>query len=137
MNENSLCRRYPSLGPISFPDKWNLPSATNMLRNSITRLSMHGRWWLNDPDCIILRTSTVFTQDEIIGIAVVKALSGGPLIISDSLSAVPEDRMHIAKQLIPPTGTSFEDRVLSITIILFLTACSENRFSSSGFGSSR
>jgi alpha-galactosidase len=75
-----------------------------MVRNTITRLSMHGRWWLNDPDCIILRAGTSFTHEEIIGIATVKALSGGPLIISDHLSSVPPHRLRIAKQLIPPTG---------------------------------
>ena len=99
-----LSYRHPSLGPIPFPDKWNLPSASNMLRNSITRLSMHGRWWINDPDCIILRNATEFSLNELHAIAVVKALSGGPLVISDSLSAVPEERMQIVKQLIPPSG---------------------------------
>jgi hypothetical protein len=99
-----LSYRHPSLGPIPFPDKWNLPSASNMLRNSITRLSMHGRWWINDPDCIILRNATEFSLNELHAIAVVKALSGGPLVISDSLSVVPEERMQIVKQLIPPSG---------------------------------
>ena len=46
---------HPSLGPIPISDKWNLPSATNMIRNTITRLCMHNRWWINDPDCIIVR----------------------------------------------------------------------------------
>ena len=46
---------HPALGPIPISDKWNLPSATNMLRNTITRLCMHNRWWINDPDCIIMR----------------------------------------------------------------------------------
>ena len=49
---------FPSLGPIPVADKWNLPSASNMVRNTINRLCMHNRWWINDPDCIIMRTGS-------------------------------------------------------------------------------
>lgn len=37
------------------------------VRNTINRLGMHGRWWINDPDCMLLREATSFTADEIIG----------------------------------------------------------------------
>lgn len=77
-----------------------------MIRNTINRLCMHNKWWVNDPDCIILRNSTAFTDEEIVGIAVVKALSGGPFIISDNMASVSARRMRIAKQLLPPTGLS-------------------------------
>ena len=133
---------HPSLGPIPISDKWNLPSATNMVRNTINRLCMHNRWWINDPDCIIMRekgtfrrkhsyiyththvhmavkspslelfymaltiVGTSFTDDEIVGIAVVKALSGGPLIISDDLAQVPSSRARIMQQIIPPIGVA-------------------------------
>eukprot|EP01041_Mallomonas_annulata_P010610 gene10610-22149_t len=92
--------------PLPSYDKWNLPSAMNMIRNSICRMSMHGRWWINDPDCMLLRTSTSFTEDEIIGIATVKAMSGGSFILSDDLSSVPDHRMRIAQKLIPATNIS-------------------------------
>ena len=36
-------------------DNWNLPSARTMVKNSLARLFMHGMWWINDPDCILLR----------------------------------------------------------------------------------
>jgi hypothetical protein len=32
----------------------------------------HGYWWVNDPDCIMLRDTLHFTDEEIIGIAVEK-----------------------------------------------------------------
>ncbi len=32
-----------------------LPSVRNAVHNVITRAPLHGRWWLNDPDCLILR----------------------------------------------------------------------------------
>ncbi len=47
---------------------------------------------------------TTFTDDEIIGIAVVKGLSGGPLIISDDLAQVPTPRLRVIQQIIPPIG---------------------------------
>lgn len=45
------------------------------VRNSICRMTMHGRWWINDPDCILLRTTTGYSDDEIMGIATVKGTS--------------------------------------------------------------
>ena len=38
------------------------------------------------------------------GIAVVKALSGGPFIISDNIASISSTRMRIAQQLLPPSG---------------------------------
>jgi hypothetical protein len=87
-------------------DKWNLPCARNMVRNSICRMFMHGYWWINDPDCMLLRKSLSFTDDEIIGIATVKAFSGGSFIISDDLDVVPTIRFKLTLQLLPPTNIS-------------------------------
>jgi hypothetical protein len=68
--------------PYSFPHPL-LPHLTaypsiprNMVRNSICRMTMHGKWWINDPDCILLRKSTNYSDLEILGIATVKAMSG-------------------------------------------------------------
>ena len=47
---------------------------------------------------------TSFTDDEIIAIAIVKALSGGPLVISDDLTEVSTARRRIIQQIIPPIG---------------------------------
>jgi alpha-galactosidase len=67
-------------------------------------MTMHGRWWINDPDCILLRTTTGYSDDEIIGIATVKAMSGGSFIISDDLATVPSRRIRLAQQLMPATN---------------------------------
>ena len=45
---------YPPF-PLPFWDKWNLPSGINMIRNTLTRSFQHNFWWINDPDCILLR----------------------------------------------------------------------------------
>lgn len=75
-----------------------------MIRNKIFRFSMHQRWLLNDPDFLILREEKSFNDSQIIGIAVVKALSCRPIVISDDLKTVPIDRMRIGSKLLPPIG---------------------------------
>ena len=68
---------------------------------------MHGRWWINDPDCILVRDSgTSFTSDEIVGIASVIAMSGAMCLLSDDLKLVSESRLALAKSLNPATGKS-------------------------------
>lgn len=79
-----------------------------MVRNSINRMFMHGHWWTNDPDCMLLRQSLSFTSDEIRGIATIKALSGGSFIISDDLDTISNERFRIALQLMPPTNIPAE-----------------------------
>jgi len=88
--------------PLPQGDKWNLPCARNCVRNTLTRLFMHRQWWVNDPDCLMLRDKLSFSLDEIRGIATAKALSGGSFIISDDLKMISPERMRIALQLMPP-----------------------------------
>ena len=92
--------------PLPFWDRWNLPCARNMMRNTLCKLGMHNKWWVNDPDCILLRHSTHFSDDEIRGIASVKAMSGGSVIISDHLPAVSPDRMRIVRSILPTISLS-------------------------------
>ena len=80
------------------------PTPLNQVRNSICRMTMHGRWWINDPDCMLLRAALQFSEDEIVGIATVKALSGGSFVMSDDIGAVPPHRLRIAQQLLPATN---------------------------------
>ena len=63
---------------------------------------MHQHWWINDPDCLLLRDKLHFSLDEIRGIATSKALSGGSFILSDDLNAVSSERLRVALQLLPP-----------------------------------
>lgn len=90
--------------PLPSYDAWNLPCARNAVRNTLTRLFMHKKWWINDPDCLLLRDKLAFTDDEIIGIASVKALCGGSIIISDDFDAISSRRMRIAQRILPPTN---------------------------------
>ena len=63
------------------------PSTANALRATEARQFMHRRLWLNDPDCIMLRTShTSLTTDEINRWAWAVADSGGMALVSDDLA---------------------------------------------------
>ena len=63
------------------------PSTSNALRATIARQFMHRRLWLNDPDCIMLRTSaTQLTPAQVEQWAIAVGESGGMAIVSDDLS---------------------------------------------------
>jgi alpha-galactosidase len=74
-------------GP-SFPGyEPTAPSTANALRNTIARAFMHRRLWLNDPDCLMLRTAgTDLTEDQVRAWAMAVADSGGMALVSDDLS---------------------------------------------------
>jgi len=68
------------------------PSTVHALDAIIARSFMHRRWWLNDPDCLMLRTrETQLSADERLALASVIAGSGGMLLISDDMSLLGED----------------------------------------------
>jgi alpha-galactosidase len=82
-------------------DESSLPSAFNAVHNSLTRAHLHRRWWINDPDCILLREATHLSLPEVETIATVIALSGGALLLSDHLPDLPPERLNIAMRLLP------------------------------------
>ncbi len=100
-------RRWkPSFKGIESPlkEEVSFPSAFNALHNALTRSDLHKRWWVNDPDCLLLRPETQLTQAEVETIASVIALTGGSLMISDHIPALPPERLRIAECLLPLIG---------------------------------
>jgi alpha-galactosidase len=87
-----------------FQDEPDLPSARNAIHNTLARASLHRRWWLNDPDALLLRPDSHLTLAETQALATVIALSGGSLFLSDDLTNLPEERLSIARSLLPPIG---------------------------------
>lgn len=79
----------------------NAPAARNAIQNTLSRAMMHNRWWINDPDTILVRQSLHLTLAEIQSLASAIALSGGMLMLSDDLTKVSEERLKIVQQLIP------------------------------------
>jgi len=82
----------------------NLPSARNACHNSLTRSPLHRRWWLNDPDCLLVRPDTHLTLAEVQTAATVIALTGGSVFASDHLPDLPDERLRILRALLPPIG---------------------------------
>ncbi len=81
----------------------SIPAAVNSLRNVLTRFWTHRRLWLNDPDCLLVRgESTALTLDEVRTLAAAIGLSGGMMLSSDDLTALPADRRELISLLLPP-----------------------------------
>jgi alpha-galactosidase len=63
------------------------PATVNAWRNTLTRSFLHRRLWLNDPDCIMLRTSrTEMSPDAARAWALAVGVSGGMALVSDDLA---------------------------------------------------
>jgi alpha-galactosidase len=78
-----------------------MPSARNALNNIVSRAFLHRHWWINDPDCLLVRPDSHLTLDEVQTLATVIGLTGGSLLLSDDLPALPPERLRIAQALLP------------------------------------
>lgn len=71
----------------------------NALRNTINRLYMHKRLWLNDPDCLMIReTETELSPSERKLLRDVICISGGMLVISDDLGKLSDREMKAIRE---------------------------------------
>ena len=83
------------------------PSAKHAMRMTLQRNWMHGRWWANDPDCLVVRdTDTELSNSETRFLATAIALSGGMVVLSDDVPALSPSRRAMAEALLPPTGSA-------------------------------
>ena len=77
------------------------------MRLALMRNWMHRRWWMNDPDCLIVRdTDTALDEAEVRLLATGIALSGGMVVASDNLPALSVARRQLALALFPPAGVA-------------------------------
>jgi len=87
----------------------SMQSTENALRNAVTRAPFHGRLWVNDPDCLLVRQrgpDMDLVLNEMRTLAAVVALLGGVTIDSDHLPAIRPGRLKYLRQALPPTGVS-------------------------------
>ncbi len=106
----------PDVAPFWYPaepprekgrSELSLVSTMNGIRNIMGRFWMHGRLWLNDPDCMLARDSeTALTLDEVRSLATVIALSGGMILDSDNLMRLSPQRRALLSMMLPPYGQS-------------------------------
>lgn len=77
-------------------------SARNAVQNIISRGPLHRRWWLNDPDCLLVRDeATHLTEAEVQCLATVIALSGGMFLVSDDMTRLAPERYRYIAALLP------------------------------------
>lgn len=84
-----------------FGSEPSMPSARNSVRNTLNRANLHRKWWINDPDCLLIRPDTRLTLAEVQSLATAIALTGGSLLLSDDLTTLPPERLRIAESLLP------------------------------------
>lgn len=70
--------------------------------NTLSRAVLHNQWWLNDPDCVLVRQDdSELSQDEVTLWATMVALNGGALMLSDNMREVSEERLNILDKIMP------------------------------------
>jgi alpha-galactosidase len=82
--------------------EFDIPSARNAIHNTLTRAPFHRRWWVNDPDCLLIREAeSDLSSAEVQTLATVIALSGGAVMVSDDMLALDEERRRWLAQMLP------------------------------------
>ncbi len=78
-----------------------IPATVNSYQDTVTRAFMHRRLWLNDPDCLMLRTDeTQMSSDAVRAWALTVAASGGMALVSDDLSLLGDDARALLDEVI-------------------------------------
>lgn len=95
------------------------PSLKSALRSTIQRSYMHNTWWINDPDCVIIRQDqSKLTLDEVLLELTIFGLSGGQLLISDDETRVSKGRIELLNKILPPHTPSKEKEQKSLLPLL-------------------
>lgn len=75
------------------------------VRNTLTRAFLHRVWWLNDPDCLMVReTDTELTLDEVLTLATAIAVTDGMVVLSDRMDTVTPERLAVLRRTLAATG---------------------------------
>ena len=96
----------PEFNGISFffKDEPFMPSARNAIHNIIMRIPLHQRWWINDPDCLLVRADTKLNLDEVKTLTSAIGMSGGMMLLSDNMESLNAERLRMAQVLLPLIG---------------------------------
>lgn len=111
---------FYKIGKIS-PD-----SLKPALKSTIQRSYQHKTWWINDPDCVVVREDrSDLTLDEIYLQLTVFGLSGGQILISDDEKKVSQERMDLLNRILPVYSISERNGVSPEVVPLDLFLRSE------------
>ncbi|ELZ47431.1 Alpha-galactosidase-like protein [Halorubrum californiense DSM 19288] len=78
------------------------PALKNAVRNTLTRNVLHRRWWLNDPDCQLVRGTSDLSGAEREAFAALVAATGGVNVFSDRLAEIDASGRRLLERSIPP-----------------------------------
>ncbi|REG10414.1 glycoside hydrolase family 36 protein [Pelolinea submarina] len=94
----------PTYFGISLPirNEPHMPSARNSIQNILTRAALNRRWWVNDPDCLLVRPDSHLSLEEVQALATAIGMTGGSVLLSDDMAELPPERMELAAALLPP-----------------------------------
>jgi alpha-galactosidase len=85
-----------------FENEPGFPSVKNAMQATLNRGFLHRRWWVNDPDCLLIRDQDTKLKDvEVQSLATVISLSGGSLFTSDNLPSLSDTRVDWLAKLLP------------------------------------
>jgi alpha-galactosidase len=77
------------------------PATRHAYGNTVARSFMHRRLWLNDPDCLMLRsTGTALSPTAARTWAQTVGLSGGAALVSDDLSLLGDDARRLLDEVV-------------------------------------
>jgi alpha-galactosidase len=90
----------------------------NSIRNSVVRGAMHRSLWLNDPDCLMLRTQgTKLTPAQRRTQINAIALTGGVLLYSDDFSTLSEEQLREIHAIQDITEACFAGRLIPLDMM--------------------
>ncbi|WP_284010676.1 glycoside hydrolase family 36 protein [Haloarcula pelagica] len=96
------------------------PAHENAIRNVLNRDYLHRRWWVNDPDCQLVRETTELSMAERETFAAIVALTGGSNVFSDKISEIGAGGRELLERSLPPVedgtvagvgGVEFPERI--------------------------
>jgi alpha-galactosidase len=77
------------------------PATVNAWRNTLSRAFLHRRLWINDPDCLMLRTErTRLDAEQVRAWALAVGASGGMALVSDDLSLLDGDARKLLDEVV-------------------------------------
>ena len=100
----------PTYFGISWPirNEPHMPSARNSIQNILARAALNRRWWVNDPDCLLVRPDSQLSLEEVQSLATAIGMTGGSVLLSDDMAKLPPERMELAAALLPPIRESVQ-----------------------------
>lgn len=89
------------------------PSARNALRNILNRAFMQGRFWLNDPGCLLISARDGrLTPDELLTLTTAIGMTSGALTLGGQLQALGREDLRLISRTTPRAG----DAALAVDI---------------------